>query len=168
MQAQTKPYVSKQLHRLQIQGVQDIDQAIVDEAGSWLRLAMFTCAGLVATGTALASPTIIYALVPIALAAAVFEVHPVDHVYNHLIRRFTGTHPLPKRGLPTRLACGMGAIMMIATALAFSSGAMMLGYFLGGHLALIAGLAATTDICIPSIMYQLSMGRRDLVKGLFG
>ena len=168
MQVQTKPYSSKQFRRLQVQGAQDIDQAIVDEVGSWLRLAVGVCAVLAATGTVLTSPTFFYAIVPIALAAAVFEVHPVDHIYNYLIRRFTGTRPLPKRGLPTRLACGMGAVMMIAIALAFSSGNTTLGYILGGHLVLIAGLAATTDICIPSVMYQLTVGRRDLIKGIFG
>lgn len=168
MQAQIHPTVSKQLRRFQIQGTENINQEIIDEVGNWLRLALVFCAGLVAIGTVLASPSFLLAIIPIAIAAAVSKTHPVDHLYNHVIRRFTGTRPLPKRGLPTRIACGVGGAMMGATAFAFSSGATTLGYFLGGQLVLVAGLAATTDICLPSIVYQLSVGRRDLVKGLFG
>ena len=61
----------------------------------------------------------------------------------------------------------VGNWLRLATAVAFSSGAMLLGYFLGGHLVLIAGLNATTDICIPSIIYQLTVGHKNLVKGIF-
>ena len=167
MQTYIHPSSSKQLRRFQVQGTENIDQTTVDEVGNWLRLATAVCATLVAIGTILASPTFLFAIVPIALAAAVFKVHPVDYFYNHIIRRFTGTRPLPKRGIPTRIACGVGGLMIVATAVAFSSGAMMLGYFLGGQMVLVAGLNSTTDICIPSIMYQISVGRKDLVKGVF-
>ncbi len=167
MQIQTHTSQSKQYQRFLVQGTQNIDEATIKEVGNWLRLALVFCATFAGLATILASPPIFYALLPVALAAAIFETHPVDHVYNHIIRRFTGTQPLPKRGIPTRVACGVGGLMMVATALAFSSGAMMLGYFLGGQLVLVASLAATTDICIPSIVYQLSVGRSDLVKALF-
>ena len=146
MHAHAKPHISKQLSRYRVQGTQDIDQVTLDEIGNWLRLAVATCAVLAATGTVLASPIFFYALVPIALASAIFEVHPVDHIYNHLIRRFSGTRPLPKRGIPTRLACGIGAVMMVIAVFAFSSGATAFGYAMGGQVAFIAGLAATTDI----------------------
>ena len=54
MQSQIKLYGSTKFYRLQIQGVQDLDQATADEVGSWLRLAVGVCAVLAATGTLLA------------------------------------------------------------------------------------------------------------------
>ncbi|MEM7117629.1 MAG: DUF4395 family protein [Chloroflexota bacterium] len=161
------PNISRQLRRLLIQGTENIDQETTEEVGNWLRLATAVCATLAALGTIFASPTFLFALVPIAAAAAIFKTHPADYLYNHVIRRFTGTRPLPKRGIPTRLACGIGGSVITAAAFAFSSGNLTLGYILGGQIVLVAGLAATTDICLPSVLYQLSIGRSDLVKGLF-
>ena len=167
MQTQIQSPVSKRLRRFQIQGADNIDEVTVAEVGNWLRLATAVCGVVAGIGTAAASPVILYALVPIAIAAAVFKTHPVDYLYNHLIRPLTGTRPLPKRGVPTRLACGIGGFVIIATAVSFSSGALLLGYFLGGQLVFVAGLTATTDICLPSIIYRLATGRRDLIKGAF-
>jgi hypothetical protein len=58
-------------------------------------------------------------------------VHPFDLIYNYGIRHFTGTGPLPRRGVPTRFGCGMGAVLVLITAWAFSAGHMVVGYALG-------------------------------------
>ena len=73
-------------------------------------------------GTVLASPTILLVLAPIAALAAASPVHPFDLIYNYGIRHLTGTGPLPRRGAPTRFGCGMGAVLLLVTAWAFSAG----------------------------------------------
>ena len=145
--------------RLDIQGFVDVDDETLAEVGPWLRLAFGGCAILAAIGTILASPTMLWILVVIAALAAAFPVHPFDLIYNYGIRRFTGTRELPKRKAPTRFACGMGAVMLTVTAWAFQSGSTILGYVLGGQLALVALLVSTTDICIPSMIYGAIFGR---------
>ena len=64
----------------------------------------------------------------------------------------------PKRAMPTRFACGVGTVWMLATIGAFESGNTALGYGLGGALSCVALLVATTDICIPSMIYGAIFG----------
>lgn len=105
-------------------------------------------------GTALASPTILLALVPVAALAAALPVHPFDVIYNLWIRHLRGTGPLPRRGAPSRFACGLGAVWLLPTAWLFSAGHTIAGYVLGGLLSAVAVLVSTTDICIPSLMFR--------------
>lgn len=144
--------------RLDIQGFEDVDDVCLAWAAPWLRAAFAGCAFLGLAGTLLASPLVLLLLAPIAAAAAVSPVHPFDHLYNVVTRRFTGTDRLPKRGAPSRFACGMGSLWLLATAWAFWSGHTTLGYGLGISLTSVATLVATTDICIPSMMYRLMFG----------
>jgi len=60
--------------------------------------------------------------------------------------------------MPSRLGCGMGAVMLVVTAWAFSAGHVVVGYALGGVLTLVALLVSTTDICIPSLIYRSIFG----------
>jgi hypothetical protein len=124
----------------------------------WLRMAFGLCALLGGLGTVLASPTILLALAVIAALAAASPVHPFDLIYNHGIRHLTGTGPLPRRGVPTRLGCGMGAVLVLVTAWTFSAGHLVAGYALGGVLTFVVLLAGTMDICLPSMIYRLIFG----------
>ena len=145
--------------RLNTQGLSDIDDETLAEVAPWLRMAFGMCALLAGAGTALASPTILWVLTPIAALAALFPVHPFDLIYNYGIRFIRNTGPLPKRRAQSRFACGVGAVWLVATAWAFQSGALMVGYILGGALTGIAVLVSTTDICIPSMIYNMLFRR---------
>lgn len=144
---------------LDIQGFDHIDRQRLAEVAPWLRLAFGLCTLPVAVGTAVASPIVLLTLVPIATLAAAFPVHPFDLIYNHGLRHLTGTGPLPKRGAPARFACGMAAVWLPATAWAFASGRMVLGYSLGAALVAVGTLVSTTDICIPSMLFRLVFGQ---------
>jgi hypothetical protein len=64
----------------------------------------------------------------------------------------------PRRGLPTRFGCGLGAILVLVTAGAFRAGHDLIGYALGGALTFVVLLVSTTDICIPSLIYRSMFG----------
>ena len=140
--------------RLNVQGLSELDDETLAETAPWHRMAFGICALFAGAGTALASPVILWILTPIAALAAIFPVHPFDLIYNHGIRYLRNTGPLPKRRAQSRFACGVGAVWLVATALAFQSGALITGYILGGALTGIAVLVSTTDICIPSMIYN--------------
>ena len=144
--------------RLEIQGFCNIDEQTLAVTAPWLRLAFALCTVLAAAATILASPVLLYVLMVIAALAAIFPVHPFDLIYNYGLRHFTGTPPLPKRGAPSRFACGLGAVWLTATAIAFQSGAFVTGYVLGGMLCLIGSLVSTTDICIASLIFRTMFG----------
>jgi len=153
-----RPLSPRTLRLLDIQGFDSVEKSVLADVAPWLRLAFGLCTGLAAAGTALASPTILLVLVPVAATAAAQPVHPFDLLYNYGIRRFTGTGPLPKRGAPSRFACGVGAVWLVATAWAFFAGYSVLGYALGGALVAVGTLVSTTDICIPSMIFRSLFG----------
>jgi hypothetical protein len=143
---------------LDIQGFDTVDVQELARVAPWLRLAFGLCTLLGGLGTVSASPTILLALTPLAALAAASPVHPFDLIYNYGIRHLTGTGPLPRRGAPSRLGCGMGAVFLLVTAWAFSAGHVVAGYALGGMLTFVALLVSTTDICIPSMIYRSIAG----------
>ena len=150
--------------RLDIQGFECVEDRTLAPVAPWLRLAFGLCALMAALGTSLASPLILLLLLPIASLAAMSPVHPFDLIYNHGIRFLTGTGQLPRRGHPSRFACGLGAVWLLPTAWAFHAGLLLPGYVLGALLTGVAVLVSTTDICIPSLMYRAVFGfpqRRD-------
>ncbi|MGE5803879.1 MAG: DUF4395 family protein [Gemmatimonadota bacterium] len=153
--------------RLDIQGFESVADAALAPVARWLRLAFALCAVMGGVGTAMASPTILLLLAPIAGLAALSPVHPFDLIYNYGIRYVTKTGPLPRRGAPSRFACGLGAVWLVATAWAFQAGHPLLGYVLGGLLTTVAVLVSTIDFCIPSFVYRSILGfppRRAAVK----
>lgn len=148
----------KQLRRLDIQGFDSVAEERLAAVAPWLRMAFALCAASAIVATALASVPLFLVLAVIAGAAALSPVHPFDLLYNHGIRRFTGTDPLPHRGAPSRFACGIGAVGLLVTAWAFSAGMLTLGYILGFTLSAVASLVGTVDICIPSRIYRAIFG----------
>lgn len=144
----------KRLRRLDIQGYDSVPEDHLAEIVPWNRLAYGVCASLAIAGTALAAVPLLLAAAGLALWAALSPVHPVDHLYNHGIRRLTGTRPLPPRGAPSRAACGLGAAWLLATAAAFALSAPTAGYILGAVPATLATIVATTDLCIPSMIFR--------------
>lgn len=140
--------------RIEAQGFRGLDDAALAEIGPWLRWSPALCAVLMATGTILASPPVLWALAAIALLGAVLPFHPFDVLYNQGVRHLTGTRPLPHHGPQRRFACGMAAAWLAGTGLAFQEGAAVLGYVLGGTLTFVAAIIAVTHFCIPSLVYN--------------
>lgn len=147
------------LHRLDIQGFDTVPVTKLSAIAPWNRMAFAGCALLAGLGTVTASAGILFALMPIAALAAIFPVHPFDLIYNHGIRYLRQTGPIPERGIPSRAACGFGVVWLLATALLFQQGYTPAGYVFGGILTGMATLVATTDICIPSIVYRAIFGQ---------
>jgi len=156
--SQTRILTSRTRRLLDIQGFDTVDAQELAPVAPWLRLAFGLCALLGGVGTLLASPTILLMLTLIATIAAASPVHPFDLIYNYGIRHLTGTGPLPRRGVPTRFGCGMGAVLVLVTAWAFSAGQHVAGYALGGALTFVVLLVSATDICIPSLIYRSIFG----------
>ena len=80
------------------------------------------CAVVMGVGTALASPPILWTLAVIALVGAVLPFHPFDLIYNYGLRFVTGTRAFPPHGAQRRFACGMAAVWLVGTGVAFDSG----------------------------------------------
>ena len=135
----------------------------------WMRFTVVLCCTGMGVGTALAFTPLLWTMVLIAGLGSIFPRHPFDLVYNHGVRYLTGTRPLPLNGAPTRFACGVASVGLVATAVAFTTGVTWLGYLLGASLTSVAALVSVSHFCIPSMIYQLLFGERALAyRALFG
>lgn len=143
------------VQRLQTQGFGAVDETWLAEIAPWLRWSPALCATFAALGTVTASPSILFALAGTAFLGAVLPFHPFDVIYNYGIRFLLRKRPLPPNGAPRRFACGIATVWLIATAFLFSAGEMGAGYSLGALFVAVAGLVSTTDICIPSLFFNL-------------
>jgi hypothetical protein len=154
----TRTLTATTRRRLDIQGFDAVSTETLAEVAPWLRLAFGLCTVIAGIGTALASPIVVWALVPIAALGAILPVHPFDLIYNVGIRYVRKTGPLPRRGAPSRFACGLGTVWLLVTGWAFYSGHSAAGYVLGFSLTAVGLLVSTIDFCIPSMVYRTLFG----------
>lgn len=115
---------------------QRVDEAVQVETaegdiGPWRRWAPMICVGIVAVGTTLGSPWVVWGAAVTALTGAVLPHHPVDYFYNHIVRRFTGTGPLPPNTPERKVACLMVGALLVGAGIAFFFHASTVGYSLG-------------------------------------
>lgn len=153
---------------LEVRGIRTSTDPEFVKLVPWMRTTFVLCGGLIAAGTAFASTPLLGAMVPIAAAGAIFRVHPFDLIYNYGLRHLTGTRPLPPNGTPTRFACGIASVWLVAIALSFALGAPVLAYALGGLFVSVVVIVSVTHFCIPSFLYQLALGDPELAYRAIG
>jgi len=144
---------------LEIQG-HCLNQEALAEIGPWMRWPYVWCSSLLIVAVVLASPWFLWILSAIAIGTVFLPSHPFNYIYNYGVRHLTGTRPLPRSTAQGKFACGVGAVWMMAVGAAFFAGATTLGYVLGGVLASVATLVATTHVCIPSMVYNALFNRK--------
>lgn len=145
--------------RIEAQGFCGLDDRECTKVNYPLRIAPAICMIWAAVGTALASPTILWALAPFAALGAILRGHPFDVFYNHGLRYLFGMPSLPRYGTRRRIACAVATIMIATAAFGFQAGMPMLGYITGGLLVAAAFVNVTTGFCVPSFLVRLIFGK---------
>jgi len=145
--------------RIQAQGFCGLDDATYAQVNYPLRLSPAICMVWAAVGTALASPRILWALVPFAALGAILHGHPFDVLYNYGLRHLLGAPALPRYRVRRRFACALAAIMVIAAAWGFQAGMPMVGYIVGWSLVAAAFVNVSTGFCIPSFIVRIFFGK---------
>lgn len=144
---------------IQAQGFCGLDDETYAQINYPLRLAPAICMVWAAIGTALASASALWALVPFAALGAVLPGHPFDVVYNHGLRHLFGTPALPPYGFRRRMACAMATVMLVAAAWGFQAGMPLVGQVLGWSLVAAAFVNVSTGFCVPSFIVRLFAGK---------
>src|SRR6266705_2015293 len=136
---------------IQAQGFCGLDDKTYAQIDYPLRLSPAICMVWTAVGTALASPMILWALMPFAALGAILPGHPFDVLYNYGLRHLTDTPALPRYGPRRRLACAFATTLIVAAAWSFQAGMPMAGQIVGW--ALVAGtfVNASTGPCGPAL-----------------
>jgi hypothetical protein len=144
---------------IQAQGFCGLDDKTCVEINYPLRMSPAICMVWAAVGTALASPAVLWALVPFAALGAILPGHPFDVLYNYGLRHLLGTPALPRYGVRRRFACALATSMIIVAAWAFQGGMPTLGYIVGWSLVAAAFVNVSTGFCIPSFIVGFFFGQ---------
>jgi len=145
--------------RIQAQGFCGLNDTTYAQINYPLRLSPAICMVWSAVGTALASATILWALVPFAALGALLPGHPFDVIYNYGLRHIFRTPHLPRYPTRRHFACFVATIMLVAAALGFQYGMPMVGYIVGWLLVGAAFVNVSTGFCVPSFIYRLVFGK---------
>ncbi len=140
--------------RLEAQGYNGFTDAELNDFKFGIRFAYYLCGSTVVLGLLLTNIKILAVAMTIAFFGSLPPYHPFDYLYNYLIRRLINKPKLPHRSNQGRFACGIAAVWLSGVIYLFYVGLNLWGYIAGGILVSIATLVSTTDICIPSIIYN--------------
>jgi hypothetical protein len=140
--------------RLQTQGYMNFsdDELLAHRFG--IRFAYWVCVTAASVGIIAGSAPIILAVATLALVASFPPHHPVDYLYNYVIRHVLKRPKLPPRSNQGRFACGIASVWLVMTAYLFANNEPIIATTVGLSLVAIGLLVSTTDICIPSMLYN--------------
>jgi hypothetical protein len=116
-----------------------------------VRFTTGVCLGLVATGLALESPALLFALAAVALVGGLASRHPIDLIWNHGIRHLTRAPALPPNPPRRRHAFKLASGWLLVVAALFAAGLTALGFVLGGLLIAACATVTLTNLCLPSV-----------------
>lgn len=119
-----------------------------------IRFAYIISTLFVTTGLIFSSSLILAIPLTLALLGLLLPRHPLDYLYNHLIRKLIGKPEIPQRPPQVKFVFGMASCWLGGIILLFNSGLTLWGYLGGSLLLVVAILVSTTDICIPSLIYN--------------
>jgi rhodanese-related sulfurtransferase len=123
---------------------------------SWgLRFTPSVCLAIALVGLATRQPAIHFGLAALGILPFWSPAwHPVDRLYNHVLRPLWGGVKLPPNPLPRRIACLMGGAMNLGIGSAFAAGRPATAYVLGAVLVALQLIVITTHFCVASWLYE--------------
>jgi hypothetical protein len=118
------------------------------------RLAPAVGTALILFGVWLAKAWWFWALAPLAVAGALFGVHPLDLAYNEVLAPILGTRQLARCGAGRRYAMILATVWLVLTGFAFVKGPTLTGGILAGLMAAATFMTATLDFCMPCGVFR--------------
>lgn len=140
--------------RLIIQGYNCYTDKEMNNYKYGIRFAYYLCDSMMILGLLLTNMKILAAIMIIAFFGALLPNHPFDYLYNYVIRFAINKPKIPQRTNQVRFACGLATVWLGGTIFLFYFGLTGWGFIAGAIIVSIATLVATTDICIPSMIYN--------------
>jgi hypothetical protein len=140
--------------RLHAQGYQNYSDKELNDYKYGIRFAYGLCITLVALGLIFTSIPLLSFVALVALAGAFPPNHPFDYLYNNGVRQLLNKPKLPPRSNQGRFACGIASVWLAATIYLLYNNYLIAGNILGASLFAVGALVTTTDICIPSLIYN--------------
>lgn len=140
--------------RLHVQGYERFSDKELNDYKFGIRFAYAGCITLVAFGLVFQSKPILTIAAIIAFAGTFPPYHPFDYLYNYGVRYLLDKPKLPPRTNQGRFACGIASVWLAITIYLLYNNYTVAGNILAIMLFSVGVLVSTTDICIPSIIYN--------------
>lgn len=148
---------NRRLLRLQGQRDQALEQAVA--AGWAMRLGPAQCALLSIIALGLAEPWVYLTLAALSSVGVVSSHHPVEWVYVWWAQRHGRTPPPPNRA-PRRFACLLGATCFAVAGVGLATSTPWLFWPTALLLVGLPTFVATTNLCVPSLVFTLMLGEQ--------
>ncbi len=145
---------SRRLHGIRTQGYCNYSDVNLSELAFGNRFAYYTCSLFLLIGVITANIEILSTMMVVSILGILLPNHPFDYIYNIFLSKPMNKPKLPRRSRQLKFACVVATLWLAATIYLFYSGLTMAGYVCGGLLFSVAFLVSTTDICIPSLIYN--------------
>jgi hypothetical protein len=142
------------LYRIRCQGYSGYSDSKLSELAFGNRFAYWLCSILLLLAVVTASIPLLSIMMFVALFGVVLHNHPFDYIYNNFLSNPLNKPKLPQRSKQLKFACSIATIWLAATIYFFYVDYTIVAYIAGGALFAVSFLLSTTDICIPSIIYN--------------
>jgi len=120
-----------------------------------LRFTPAACSLIAAYGLYVQQPYILFAVAALGIWAFFFPAaHPMDLIYNHMVRPLFGAVKLPENPLQRRLACLSAGLMNIAAGTLFIFDMPIVATVVGVSLLFLQAIVIFTHFCTLSWMYE--------------
>ena len=146
--------------RVENQGFAGLSDDQLRELEPWLRFTPFLTGLFAALGTLGKFHLPLFALAAVSVLGVVLPRHPFDYLYNHFIRHFENSPPLPPSPGLRRFVYGLQAVVIAAAAWGFSMGYTRTAHTLGWAIAAEAAWLAAHQISIVSEGWVLIFERK--------
>ena len=144
---------------LRAQGYKDqTDQEIKDLAfGN--RFAYQLCTSILLIGVLTSNIPVLAAMMTIAFASIILPNHPFDYIYNYFLAKRMNKPQLPSRSKQLKFTCTIATLWIGATIYLIHLEMNFAARIMGLSLVGVAFLVSTTDYCIPSVIYNATLGK---------
>jgi len=148
--------------RLHVQGYRNYSDKELNDYKYGIRFAYGLCITLVAAGLIFNSIPVLSFTALIAFAGAFPPYHPFDYLYNNGVRQLLNKPKIPPRTKQGRFACGIATAWLVVVIYLLYNNQVLIGNILGAALFAVGALVTTTDICIPSRIYNSIFLKREV------
>jgi len=142
------------IHRLKVQGYCNLKDDEISKLAFGNRFAYILCSAVLLTGIITSNIPLLSIMFFIALFGILLPYHPFDYIYNGVLSNQMNKPKLPARSKQLKFACIIAVSGIALIIYLFYTGLTLAGYIAGGLLFSVAFLVSTTDICIPSMIYN--------------
>jgi len=137
------------------QGYQQYSAQELKQLEWGLRFTPAVCSAITAYGLYFQQPYVLFFVGFLGMWAFFFPAgHPMDFLYNRVVRHIFGAIKLPENPFQRRLACFAAGIMNTTSAVLFLAGFPLSAISVGVVLLVLQAIVITTHFCTLSWMYE--------------